>query len=47
MELPVRQDMELTVRHDSIGHEAALAAVAAAVRAGLAMGVALILLWPW
>ena len=40
MELPVRQDMELTVRHDSIGHEAALAAVAAAVRAGLAMGVA-------
>jgi len=32
--------MQLTVRQDSIGHEAALAAVSAAVRAGLEMGVA-------
>ena len=32
--------MELTVRQDSIGHEAALAAVAAAVRTGLELGVA-------
>jgi glc operon protein GlcG len=32
--------VELTVRQDSIGHEAALAAVSAAVCAGLGMGVA-------